>query len=244
MMPAKDDNSTVEPRNSSDGNSMLAGPDSRMNKFDPVLDAQLQASRAYLRTEHRRSTSSIISKQDSMAGFSIFSGFSLADVSNISVISLPMIVDELWNSEHYQDLGMANSHACPKRPAHSSLAHNVITHTNSPCPMEHFRSTADEIDDITDLGLKEHYRPAEDNTMDLSNVGTNQTAIKSKPQSLGHQDRVLVSKILRYLIEPLRRAEASKRMNRISEANGQLLIPRNLFLLGEGNSLTKPMLGR
>lgn len=77
-----------------------------------MLESELYASRVYLRTAHRHSMACLNSRHDSVAGLSILSGISLAQISSLSVISLPVSSHELWNPRHYkgvhnaqQDLG-------------------------------------------------------------------------------------------------------------------------------------------
>ena len=60
-------------------------------------------SKVYMRTEHRHSMYSLVSKEDSEAGLSILSGISLAKISNLSVMSLPFFRDELWIPQQYSD---------------------------------------------------------------------------------------------------------------------------------------------
>lgn len=81
-------------------------PDSnqRILQFDPDLESELHASRVYVRTMHRQSMSSLSSKHNSVAGLSFLSGISLAQMSSISVISLPIFSHELWNPQQYSDM--------------------------------------------------------------------------------------------------------------------------------------------
>ena len=88
--------STEEPLNSDLNRRLL--------QFDPNLGSELDASRVYMRTKHRHSMSSLISTYDSVAGLSFLSGISLAQISSISVISLPIFSYELWNSQQYRDI--------------------------------------------------------------------------------------------------------------------------------------------
>ena len=71
-------------------------------QFRPSIEFELFKSRPYLRTAHRHSTSSLPSGATSPSGWSFLTNTTLADISNISVISLPISYHEIWNSEHYQ----------------------------------------------------------------------------------------------------------------------------------------------
>ena len=71
-------------------------------RFDPTLESELYESRVYSRNTHRHSISSLCSTENSATGLSFLSGISLAQVSNLSVISLPILCHELWNSQQYQ----------------------------------------------------------------------------------------------------------------------------------------------
>ena len=76
----------------------------RILQFDPDLESKLHVSRVYIPTEHRHSMSSLTSTNDSAAGLSFLSGISLAQISSISVISLPIFSYELWNPQQYRDI--------------------------------------------------------------------------------------------------------------------------------------------
>ena len=71
-------------------------------QFGPNIELELSKSRPYLRTAHRHSTSSLPSGAESALGWSFFANVTLADISEIFVISLPISYDEIWNAEHYQ----------------------------------------------------------------------------------------------------------------------------------------------
>lgn len=110
-----DDASTITPKANADEKSELhihaieeqslpSGSSQTFRHFDPNLESEFYASRVYSRTTHRHSISSLLSNQDSVAGLSFLSGISLAQISSISVISLPIVCHELWNSQHYMGL--------------------------------------------------------------------------------------------------------------------------------------------
>jgi len=64
------------------------------------FDDDLYGSRVYVRTLRRKSFQSLRSDTNSF-GWSCLSGLSMADVSNLSVVSLPISCAVLKNSEHY-----------------------------------------------------------------------------------------------------------------------------------------------
>ena len=68
------------------------------------FDQDLIASWVYSRAERRRSADSLRSSAAVSFGWSCLSEFSLANVSNISVVSLPIDIRELSNSAHYRSL--------------------------------------------------------------------------------------------------------------------------------------------
>ena len=74
-----------------------------VNQFglDPNTELNLQKSRVYRRSINRHSMSSLFSSRSAGSGWSKLSGISLAQVSNISVLSLPVNALEIWGSDHY-----------------------------------------------------------------------------------------------------------------------------------------------
>ncbi len=101
--------STITPLNQDfpDGQSPLPAP---MPEAKSDLELELYSSWVYRRTTHRHSTSSLPSAFGSTAGWSFFSGISLAEISNISVISLPISYHEIWNAEHYMSTYNHHNH--------------------------------------------------------------------------------------------------------------------------------------
>ena len=79
------------------------------------FDQDLIASWVYSRAERRRSADSLRSSAAVSFGWSCLSEISLANVSNISVVSLPIDIRELTNSAHYRPL----RHATLPRNLHS-----------------------------------------------------------------------------------------------------------------------------
>ena len=75
--------------------------DSRQPPFSFSFDKDLNSSRAYTRAMRRSLIWSPRSSAIGTIGWSCLSGLSLADVSEISVINLPISPCELWNGERY-----------------------------------------------------------------------------------------------------------------------------------------------
>ena len=73
----------------------------KMEQFDPETELQLCKSRVYMRAANGHSMSSLLSKSRSTPGWSFFSGLSLSQILNISMIMLPIKYEEIWNSHHY-----------------------------------------------------------------------------------------------------------------------------------------------
>ena len=66
-----------------------------------TFDHDLNNSRPYARAMKRNSVWSAASSAIHTMGWSYLSGLSLADVSEISIIDLPISPQELWNGDHY-----------------------------------------------------------------------------------------------------------------------------------------------
>lgn len=113
-VPLESDNvSTIDPEandsrgrdlhaQTSEEQSLLSEWTQQILQFDPSLESELYASRVYSRTTERHSISSLFSREDSVCGLSFLSGISLAQISNLSVLSLPIFCHELWNSGQYR----------------------------------------------------------------------------------------------------------------------------------------------
>ena len=69
--------------------------------IDTDLELLLQGSRAYSHGQSRNSQVSLSSCNKSKAGWSSLSRVSLSQVTNLSVLSLPISMHELWNEELY-----------------------------------------------------------------------------------------------------------------------------------------------
>ncbi len=96
------DASTIRPTSYGLENNILSPPSvgHTMSQFGIQIQKELEASRVYRRTAERHSISSFLSGLHSAAG-SALSGVSLAGISNLSVFSLPIAYDDLWNPQHY-----------------------------------------------------------------------------------------------------------------------------------------------
>ena len=86
---------------------------SSIAQFKFTFDQDLKTSRVYKRAAVRLSNFSFPSSAAQSLNWSFFSGQSLADISNISVLSLPISRVDLWNPEHYVN-EMRHSKALPK----------------------------------------------------------------------------------------------------------------------------------
>lgn len=77
-----------------DGQDLIKG-------FGFTFDRDLGASRVYMRALSRNPLSLCSSSIGPSMGWSLMSGLSLGEVSNLSVISLPISSNELWNAESH-----------------------------------------------------------------------------------------------------------------------------------------------
>ena len=73
----------------------------QISKFDFIFDKDLYASRVYKRAMLKPFAQSAASSTICTVGWSFLSGLSLGEISNVSVIALPILPNELWNCEHY-----------------------------------------------------------------------------------------------------------------------------------------------
>lgn len=94
--------STVQPisRIAENDISSPSGFGHTMSQFGIQIQKELEASRVYRRTAARHSISSFLSGLNSGTG-SALSGVSLAEISSLSALSLPISYDDLWNPQHY-----------------------------------------------------------------------------------------------------------------------------------------------
>ncbi|MCJ1438151.1 hypothetical protein MMC27_007538 [Xylographa pallens] len=97
-----DDNETVRPHNLEEGISQPVTPIMQAMTIGFAFEHDLQASRVYARAALRNSSLSLPSSAVRSVGWSVLSGMSLAEISNISVFSLPIAREELYNSQDYE----------------------------------------------------------------------------------------------------------------------------------------------
>ena len=90
-------------------------------ELDPHIQRLLQESRAYSRNLSRHSISTIPWSYKSMGGWSMLSGISLAQISNISVLSIPITASEVWGANHYEDLSISQSFSSDRTFAEPKL---------------------------------------------------------------------------------------------------------------------------
>lgn len=100
----EDDSATIKPQSLVSNISRKRRAESThdlIKGFGFSFDRDLSASRVYTRVSRRTSNSSCSSSVVPSMGWSFQSGLSLADISNISTLSLPISPNELWNAQHY-----------------------------------------------------------------------------------------------------------------------------------------------
>ena len=94
----------------------------RRSLFDLPFEKDLKASRVYRRIKRDTMDFSMRSSVARSLGWSIFSGMSLSDISEISVLALPIHLSDISNPQHYAD--GTESHKAGKL---SHLPTNVYT---------------------------------------------------------------------------------------------------------------------
>ena len=72
-----------------------------------AFDGELKTTRVYTRAIRRMASRSLSRSARHSFGWSMLSGATLAEISNISVMSLPIAPRDLWNSHHYSATEMA-----------------------------------------------------------------------------------------------------------------------------------------
>jgi len=110
----RNDDATIAPLNHNTSNTKPTIPLATGPQLDSSLGSAILESRVYARLAHRRLSASIAPDLDSVNGMSFLSSTSLAQVSNISVLSLPVSRLEIWNSQHYRetsDIGIESSNS-------------------------------------------------------------------------------------------------------------------------------------
>ena len=95
-----DDTLTIKPGRPSDGGELNLDIDQTMS-LGFAFEQDLQSSRVYQRTLVRDSESLLSSSFDRSIGWSLLSGLSFTDVSGLSIISLPISRQEIWNWSYY-----------------------------------------------------------------------------------------------------------------------------------------------
>jgi hypothetical protein len=80
----------------------------RQSYYQPVFESILHTSRVYRRALCNSSMTSLPDSVARTASWSVLSGLSLADVSNISVLALPIYASEISNS-HWYSFGGSNN---------------------------------------------------------------------------------------------------------------------------------------
>ena len=131
----EDGASTIRPKRlASDPGSEAS--DNRLRDITSfAFEQDLRQSKVYRRVWRRNSTVSLSSSAAPSFGWSCLSEMSLANVSNISVISLPIAANELSNGEHYRGLPRkvhnSNSHKAGPLQITPSLDHGMSDMTQS-----------------------------------------------------------------------------------------------------------------
>ena len=98
-----DDASTIRLKRLASDPRPEASDDGMIEVMSFTFEQDLRHSKVYKRVWRRNSLASISSSSAPSFGWSCLSETSLANVSNISVISLPIAANELSNGEHYRD---------------------------------------------------------------------------------------------------------------------------------------------
>ena len=94
---------TVEIQAQGDNVRLSTTSSIRENQFGFVFEEELNESWVYQRAARKMDgSSSLISSAGRTASWSILTGLSLSDISNIAVLSLPIYAEEISNREMYQ----------------------------------------------------------------------------------------------------------------------------------------------
>lgn len=96
-----DEASTIRPGRTGNG-AVLDSELTQTVAFGFAFEQDLQGSRVYRRALVRDAESSDSSSFGRSVGWSFLSGLSLTDISCLSVISLPISRQEIWNSSYYE----------------------------------------------------------------------------------------------------------------------------------------------
>ncbi|KAL8782433.1 MAG: hypothetical protein Q9195_009641 [Heterodermia aff. obscurata] len=96
-----------------EGQEISSAASSAASAMDLELDQRIQCvlneSRVYSRNLHRHSISSLPWSYRSADGWSMLSGITLAQISNISVLSIPITASEVWGATHYEGSSVSQS---------------------------------------------------------------------------------------------------------------------------------------
>ena len=94
--------STIRPKQLASVPGSEASDKGLVNVTSLTFEQDLRQSKVYKRVQRRNSLASLSSSAAPSFGWSCLSEMSLANVSNISVISLPIAANELSNGGHYR----------------------------------------------------------------------------------------------------------------------------------------------
>ena len=111
-------------------------------QFDSLMESELYDSRVYLRAIRRFSTLSLPSNTCSAPGMSFLSGVSLGQISNISVIELPIFYHEIWDSRDYK---LADDHGVKSSASRMDLSRSV---SSSKAVANNLRNSAGYVNDM------------------------------------------------------------------------------------------------
>ena len=100
---------------------------SKIGNFDQALQRDLRESPVYARNRCRDSHPSISSSAAHSLGLSFFSKCSLAAISNISVIRLPIYSHDLWNPQCYQFSDEAENRHTEELHSTDTASASIIT---------------------------------------------------------------------------------------------------------------------
>ena len=104
----EDDAVTIRPKRFASDPRSEASDKGLIDAMSFTFEQDLRQSRVYNRVWRRKSLASLSSSAAPSFGWSCLSEMSLANVSNISVISLPIAADELSNGGHYPEPSISN----------------------------------------------------------------------------------------------------------------------------------------
>lgn len=97
----KDNASTTSSRTATPPPQTAAQSEVHRNQFGFAFEEDLLASRVYRKPLYSRSGASLVSSAARTTSSSVLSGLSLTEVSNISILAVPIYAHEIKNSERY-----------------------------------------------------------------------------------------------------------------------------------------------